>query len=224
VAYTTGTISQIRPNYEWQGDDKIAHRATVIQTQTAINPGNSGGPLLNNRADVIGINSFRIEGKSLEGLNYAIAADSVETFLKRPASRIAKPAGPNVQATSRVEQFGEHILGEYVESRTPPPDLWAVFTDASDDTPEYAVTASPGKTKLNTFFKGTDRKWDGLVYYFDTDCDGVIDLVGYKDPGSKTIDKYQRPESPIRLDALASQLAKALDDGTIPYRKVQLCR
>jgi S1-C subfamily serine protease len=218
--YTTGTISQIRPKYDWTGDDKITHRATVIQTQTAINPGNSGGPLLNNQAEVIGINSFRMEG---EGLNYAIAADTVGTFLKRPTSRIAKPAAPNA-ATSRVEQFGEHILGEYTDSRTPPPDLWAVFTGASGDSPDYAVMGSSGKTKLDTLFKGTDPKWNGVVYYFDTDCDGVIDLVGYKDPGSTTIDKYQRPESPIRLDSLGNELANAFSSGVIPYRQVQFYR
>jgi hypothetical protein len=39
--YTKGIVSSVRPDYEW-----LAHRATVIQTQTPINPGNSGGPLL----------------------------------------------------------------------------------------------------------------------------------------------------------------------------------
>jgi S1-C subfamily serine protease len=38
--YTTGIVSQIRPDYEWSGGDKdIKHHATVIQTQTPINPG-----------------------------------------------------------------------------------------------------------------------------------------------------------------------------------------
>jgi len=45
--YTTGIVSQIRPDYEWSGGDKdVKHHATVLQTQTPINPGNSGGPLL----------------------------------------------------------------------------------------------------------------------------------------------------------------------------------
>lgn len=36
--YTSGIISQIRPNYEWQADKVTHHRATVIQT----NPDQSG--------------------------------------------------------------------------------------------------------------------------------------------------------------------------------------
>src|ERR1700730_2378515 len=45
--YTTGIVSQIRPDYEWKGSPQdVQHRATVIQTQTPINPANSGGPLL----------------------------------------------------------------------------------------------------------------------------------------------------------------------------------
>ena len=217
--YTTGTISQIRPKYEWKEEDGT-HRATVIQTQTAINPGNSGGPLLNNKSEVIGINSFRMEG---EGLNYAIAGDTIGAFLKSSAGSVAEaPAEPNVEA-GRLEPYGKHIAGAYVKSQTPPPDVWFVFTGAGN-MPDYAVMGARSKTKLDTVFKGTDPKWKRTVYYFDVNCDGVIDLIGYSSPGSKTIDKYQRPESAIRLDALASQLAKAFDDGTIPYRQVQLCR
>ncbi|MGH7963212.1 MAG: trypsin-like peptidase domain-containing protein, partial [Candidatus Binatia bacterium] len=73
--YTTGTISQVRPGYQWTGADGLLHQSRVIQTQTALNPGNSGGPLLNDQAEIIGINSFRGEG---EGLNYAVAVDVVK--------------------------------------------------------------------------------------------------------------------------------------------------
>src|ERR1700724_1780902 len=35
--YTTGIVSQIRPDYEWRsGPQDVQHRATVIQTQTPI--------------------------------------------------------------------------------------------------------------------------------------------------------------------------------------------
>ncbi len=217
--YTTGTISQIRPKYEWKEKDGI-HQATVIQTQTAINPGNSGGPLLNNNAQVIGINSFRVEG---EGLNYAIGSDTVERFLKRPTGRIAEKP-PNANANdqfSRLEPFGDHITGAYLNSRKPPPDVWLVL-DKGSGRPLYAVMGSSSRKRLDTVFKGTDPNWKGMVYYFDVNCDGVVDLIGYSPPESETID-YQRPQSLLRLDSLASGLAKAFSDGSIPYRQVRFC-
>jgi len=217
--YATGTISQIRPKYEWQEKDGI-HRATVIETQTAINPGNSGGPLLNKTAQVIGINSLRIEA---EGLNYAIGSDTIEGFLKRPASPIAEgPANANDQL-GRLETFGDHITGAYLKSRTPPPDLWLVL-DKKSGQPLYAVTGSSSRKRLDTVFKGTDPKWKGMVYYFDVNCDGVVDLIGYSAPASGTIEWYQRPQSSLRLDSLAGELAKAFSDGRIPYPQVRLCR
>ncbi len=45
---------------------------TFIQTDAAINPGNSGGALLNAAGEVIGINSNKIGGSSVEGMGYAI--------------------------------------------------------------------------------------------------------------------------------------------------------
>ncbi len=217
--YTTGTISQIRPKYEWK-EENITHSATVIQTQTAINPGNSGGPLLNNKAQVIGINSFRMEG---EGLNYAIAGDTIEAFLKRSTDRVAEaPAKANAEI-SRVERFGDNIAGAYMQSQTPPPDAWLVLR-GDQDMPEYVVMGASTKDKLDTVFKGVDPKWQQLVYYYDLNCDGVVDLIGYSSAGSSKIERYQRPDTKIRLDSLAPDVAQAFDTGLIPYRQVKFCR
>jgi S1-C subfamily serine protease len=216
--YTTGTISQIRPRYEWKDADET-HRATVIQTQTAINPGNSGGPLLNNEAQVIGINSFRIEG---EGLNYAIAGDTVEEFLKSAGGQAVKARNKPGEDITRVERFGDHIVGAYIGSATPPPDTWLVF-GSSSDTPEYAVMGVSNRARLDTVFKGVDPKWQEIVYYYDVNCDGVVDLIAYKSAGSDKPDRFQRPEATIRLDSLAGDLLHAFDAGLIPYRQVQIC-
>lgn len=44
----------------------------VIQTDAAINPGNSGGALVNANAEVIGINTAKINNTEVEGMGFAI--------------------------------------------------------------------------------------------------------------------------------------------------------
>jgi S1-C subfamily serine protease len=55
--------------------------STYIQTDVAINPGNSGGPLINDRGELVGINTFIF--RNTEGIGFAHSVADVETLLKQ---------------------------------------------------------------------------------------------------------------------------------------------
>ena len=62
VRYPTGDLEGVAPNY-----------VTLIQTDASISPGNSGGPLVNNKGEVIGINTFNIDYGRSQNLNFAVS-------------------------------------------------------------------------------------------------------------------------------------------------------
>jgi S1-C subfamily serine protease len=54
----------------------------VIQTDTAINPGNSGGPLLNDRGEVVGINTaIQTDTGEFSGVGFAIPASTMKKVI-----------------------------------------------------------------------------------------------------------------------------------------------
>lgn len=71
---TVGIVSAVGRSSNQVGvPDK---RVDFIQTDTAINPGNSGGPLLNQKGEVIGVNTAIIN--RAQGLGFAIPINTVE--------------------------------------------------------------------------------------------------------------------------------------------------
>tara|TARA_Y100000589_G_C27141851_1_gene625065 strand:+ start:152 stop:1309 length:1158 start_codon:yes stop_codon:yes gene_type:complete len=72
---TLGIISNLNRNVSQLGIyDK---RFNLIQTDAAINPGNSGGPLLNERGEVVGINTLIRSGPGA-GLSFAIPINKAQ--------------------------------------------------------------------------------------------------------------------------------------------------
>jgi len=49
----------------------------LLQTSAPINPGNSGGPLVNNRGEVVGVNTMIVDPAEGYGLSFAFRADLI---------------------------------------------------------------------------------------------------------------------------------------------------
>ena len=80
---TGGYISALEREVTTQ-DEKTGKSYTnkLLQTDAAINPGNSGGALLNNRGEVIGINSSKYSDTDVEGIGFAIPINDAKLIFE----------------------------------------------------------------------------------------------------------------------------------------------
>ncbi len=73
---TDGIISAINRDIEITNDrGTVVKTMTLMQTNAAINPGNSGGPLINDKGEVIGINTLKLTS-TYEGIGFSIPINS----------------------------------------------------------------------------------------------------------------------------------------------------
>ena len=116
---TTGIVSA---NNREINEDTIT--GTFIQTDAAINPGNSGGALVNINGYVIGINSSKIGGNTVEGMGFAIPITraipiieelmSQKTLSKVPVEEQGTIGISGATVTSDVSRAYNMPVGVYV--------------------------------------------------------------------------------------------------------------
>ncbi len=189
--YTKGYVSQIRVGYEWKGEDGVAHKADVIQTQTPINPGNSGGPLLNNKGLLIGVNAFK-EAQG-ENLNFAIGVDTVQSFLHNQGSTAQAAEVPSkceprqlFQGRTKtndgsVTQFDLKCSGQV--------NLAIVLPDDPAKPMEAFIDMSgTGKIQGVVFSNHRDGIWNFSLW--DTKGNGLWDVIGYHPDGKIVPSSY----------------------------------
>lgn len=78
---TSGIISGVNRTIKIEEKNKSVYMENLIQTDATINPGNSGGPLINERGEMIGINSVKIT--SAEGMGFAIPINIIKPIIEK---------------------------------------------------------------------------------------------------------------------------------------------
>ncbi len=210
-SYTRGLISQIRNDYQWQGEDTIVHQANVIQTQTPISPGNSGGPLLGESGKILGVNAFKATDG--ENLNFAIsvrdvaafvqpaaaadagganpaAEDNLKKWIGAPDPKTAKTCKPKALYNGRNEKNDAQII---VYDTNCDGRADAVITTPDDKTRPITAefdTNADGKVDIIVEDLDRDGRWD--ISYYDVDFDGKIDMVGYHPDGKMKASRFER--------------------------------
>lgn len=122
---TTGVISALDREIEVESDYGIT--GTFIQTDAAINPGNSGGALLNMKGEVIGINSSKIGGSTIEGMGYAIPISAAKPIIENLFEKADRQVVPEasrgymgVTVTNATDYMQSDVIpaGAYIDKVT----------------------------------------------------------------------------------------------------------
>ena len=165
---TTGVISAT--DRESTTTDQATGQTTVndvslIQTDAAINPGNSGGALVNASGEVIGINSSKLVGSSVEGVGYAIPISDVSDIITNLMNQQTK-AKVSESERGYLGITGFDVTSEYAQRFSMP--LGVYITDVTDGGGAKAAGLSKGGviTELNgTTIDNMETLQKELKYY-----------------------------------------------------------
>lgn len=79
-AFNTVTRGIASKHHVWVTLDDVD--AYFLQHDAAINPGNSGGPLINDKGEIVGMNSIKIVASQVDGVGYALPASIMERMIE----------------------------------------------------------------------------------------------------------------------------------------------
>ena len=113
---TAGIVSAV--NREVSDED--GNKYVAIQTDAAINSGNSGGALVNSKGQVIGVNTLKLSGTSVEGIGFAIPINATKDIYNQliQYSKVKRPyvGISGIDLDKETAERNNLVIGVYVKT------------------------------------------------------------------------------------------------------------
>ena len=165
---TTGVISAL--NRSVSETDQTTGETTessvkLIQTDAAINPGNSGGALVNASGEVIGINSSKLVGDSVEGVGYAIPISDVSDLIENLMNQETKTKVAEADQGA-IGIKGMSVSTEYSQQLNMPEGVYVSEVTKGGGAEKAVITRGCIITGINgTTVSSMDDLQEQLQYY-----------------------------------------------------------
>ena len=104
---TDGIISCLEREIAIDGSGTM----TLLQTNAAVSPGNSGGGLFDLYGRLIGVVNSKFSGDGVEGISFAIPANTAWDIAKQLIDKGYVSGGPDIGASLSQVQYGYNIFG-----------------------------------------------------------------------------------------------------------------
>lgn len=144
---------------------------TFIQTDAAINDGNSGGALVNLNGEVVGINTAKIKIAGVEGMGFAIPANTVKIIAQELISngKIVRPwlgvyAGGDIDET----------LAKQLQL---PVDYGVLVQDVVEDSPASRAGISRGDVLISMAGKKVETFKDLRDLIYQQKVGAIVEIV-----------------------------------------------
>ena len=167
---TTGVVSALNRAIASDGSQNVqtgtdSEVNTFIQTDAAINPGNSGGALLNTHGEVIGINSNKIGGSTVEGMGYAIPISDAKPIIENLMTKQTR-LKVNEDSKGYLGITGIDVVAEYSEIYGMPQGVYVSSVTEGTGAAEAGLVKGDIITGLNgEEIKSMEELKNELSYY-----------------------------------------------------------
>ena len=165
---TTGVISALNRSVSETNEttgETTESSVKLIQTDAAINPGNSGGALVNASGEVVGINSSKLVGDSVEGVGYAIPISDVSDLIENLMNQETKTKVAEADQGA-IGIKGMSVSTEYSQQLNMPEGVYVSEVTKGDGAEKAGMTRGCIITGINgTTVSSMDDLQEQLQYY-----------------------------------------------------------